>query len=152
MGIDDERRQSYFWSDYHAGMRVDHLPDGYRHFGLHGHDYWYFGGVYYGGGPDGYMVIAPPVDADIPELPPGAETVQDASGNTYYYAGDAFYVQSSDGYVVVAPPLGVTVTAPPSDAVPVVINGIQYFQSGGVYYQPVIQDGVTVYLTVPQPS
>ena len=27
MDIDEDRRQSYFWSDYHAGMRIDRLPD-----------------------------------------------------------------------------------------------------------------------------
>ena len=152
MDVDNERRQSYYWSDYHPGMRIDHLPDGYRHFGLRGHDYWFYGGVFYDGGPSGYMVVAPPLDATIPDLPPGVETVQDASGNVYYYAGGAFYIQTSDGYEVVAPPMGVTVTALPPDAVTVVINGGQYFQADGVFYQPVIQDGVTVYLTVPQPQ
>jgi len=152
MDIDNERRQSYYWSDYHPGMRIDHLPDGYRHYRVHGHDYCYFDGVYYDNGPEGYVVVAPPVDADISDLPPGAETVEDASGNVYYYAGGAFYIQSSDGYVVVAPPLGVTVSVSPPDAVPVVINGVEYFQADGMFYQPVIQNGVTAYLTVPQPQ
>jgi hypothetical protein len=151
MDIDADRRQTFFWSDVHRGARFDHLPDGYRRFHVRDHDYFYFGGIFYDTGPDGYVVVAPPVDAVIPELPPGAETVQDASGNVYYYAGGAYYVPTADGFAVVAPPLGVTVTEPPTDAVAVVINGVEYFQADGVCYQPVLENGVTAYLTVPQP-
>jgi hypothetical protein len=151
MDIDPDRRQSFFWSDYHRGMRVDRLPDGYRRFHLHDHDYFYFGGVYYDDGPSGYVVIDPPLDADIPDLPPGAETVV-VNGTVYYYVDGTFYVQQSDGsYVVVAAPLGVTVAELPSDATSVVINGIVYYQADGTYYLPVMQNGVTAYLTVPQP-
>jgi len=151
MDIDEDRRQSYFWSDYHAGMRIDRLPDGYRHFRLHDHDFFYFGGVYYDSGPSGYEVCAPPVDANIPELPPGTETIQ-VGDTVYYYAAGAFYVQQADGtFVTVVAPLGVTVSLLPPDATSIVINGIGYFQANGVCYQPVMQNGVTAYLTVPQP-
>ena len=151
MDIAEERRQSYFWSDYHSGMRIDRLPDGYRRFRLHDHDFFFFGGVYYDSGPSGYVVCAPPVGADIPELPPGTETIQ-VGDTVYYYAAGAFYVQQPDGsFVTVAAPLGVTVDLLPQDATSVVIGGIGYFQANGVYYQPVMQNGVTVYLTVPQP-
>jgi len=151
MDIDEDRRQSYYWSDYHAGMRIDRLPDGYRRFHIHDHDYFYFGGVYYDSGPSGYVVCAPPVDADIPELPPGTEAIQ--AGNTvYYYAAGAFYVQQPDGsFVVVPAPLGVTVALLPPDATSVVVNGAGYFLADGVYYQPVMQGGVTAYLTIPAP-
>jgi hypothetical protein len=151
MDIDEDRRQSFFWSDYHRGMRVDRLPDGYRRIGIRGHFFFYYGGVYYDNGPSGYVVVDPPLDADIPDLPPGAETVQ-VGGTVYYYVDGAFYVQQPDGsYVVVAAPMGVTVSLLPSDAVPVGINGTTYYQSGGTYYLPVIENGVTAYLTVPQP-
>lgn len=151
MDIDQDRRQSFFWSDYHRGMRVDRLPDGYRRFHLHDHDYFYFGGVYYDDGPSGYVVIDPPLDADIPDLPPGTETVV-ANGMVYYYVAGTFYVQQSDGsYVVVAAPLGVTVAELPPDATSVVVNGTGYFQAEGTFYLPVMQNGVTAYLTVPQP-
>ena len=151
MDIGEERRQSYFWSDYHAGMRVNRLPDGYRRFHIHDHDYFYFGGVYYDSGPSGYVVCAPPMDAEIPELPPGAETIQ-VGDAVYYYAAGAFYLQQPDGgFIVVAAPLGVTVSMLPPDATSVVVNGVGYFQADGTYYQPVMQYGVTAYLTVPQP-
>jgi hypothetical protein len=151
MDIDEDRRQSYFWSDYHAGMRIDRLPDGYRRFRLHNHDFFFFGGVYYDSGPAGYVVCAPPVGAYIPELPPGTETIQ-VGDTIYYYVAGAFYVQQPDGsFVVVAAPLGVTVSLLPPDAASVVINGMGYFQADGVYYQPVMQNGVTAYLTIPPP-
>ncbi len=96
MDIAQERRQSYFWSNYHKGMRITRLPDGYRRFRVHNHDYFYFEGVFYNDEPSGYVVIAAPVDAEIPDLPPGTETV--VVGNTiYYYADGAFYLQQLDG-------------------------------------------------------
>jgi hypothetical protein len=152
MDIDGERHQSYFWSDYHRGMRVDHLPHGFHRFDWRGRPYFFFEGVFYDQDPGGYYdVVDAPVDADVPELPPGAESVV-VNGTVYYYAGGAFYVQQADGqYVVVAPPMGVTVSELPPDATPVSVNGYTYYQSNGTYYEPVEQNGVTVYETVPQP-
>jgi hypothetical protein len=152
MDIDEDRRQSYFWSDYHRGMRVEHLPDGYRRFRFHDHDYFYFEGVFYDDGSSGYVVIDPPVDASIPELPPGAETV--TVGDTlYYYAAGAFYVQQPDGtFEVVAAPMGVTVSLLPPEATAVVADGTTFYQAEGTYYLPVMQNGVTAYVTVPPPQ
>jgi hypothetical protein len=151
MDIDEDRRQSFFWSDYHRGMRVNRLPDGYRRIHVRNHDFFFFEGVFYDDEPSGYEVVAPPVDADIPDLPPGAETVE-VDGTVYYYAGGAFYVQQSDGsYVVVAAPIGVTVSMLPPDAVAVTINATTYYQADATYYLPVMQNGVTAYLTVAQP-
>jgi Family of unknown function (DUF6515) len=151
MDIAQERRQSYFWSDYHKGMQINRLPDGYRRFHVHDHDYFYFEGVFYDDESSGYVVIAPPVDVEIPELPPGAETV--VVGNTiYYYAAGAFYLQQPDGgYLVVVPPMGAIVSLLPPDAVQVIVNGTIYYLADGTYYMPIMQNGVTVYLTVPQP-
>jgi Family of unknown function (DUF6515) len=152
MDIDEDRRQSYYWSDYHRGMRVERLPDGYHRFHFHDHDYFYFEGVFYDSGPSGYVVIDPPIDADIPDVPPGAETVQ-VNGTVYYYADGTFYVQQADGsYVVAAAPIGVTVSMLSPDATAVVINGATYYQADGTYYLPVMQNGVTAYLTVAQPG
>ena len=152
LDIGEDRRQSYFWSDYHRGMRVDRLPDGYRRFRIHDHDFFYYGGVYYDGGASGYVVVDPPLDADIPELPPGAETLQ-VGNSIYYYVDGAFYVQQSDSsYVIVAAPIGVTVSLLPSDAITVGVNGTTYYQADMTYYLPVMQDGVTAYITVPPPQ
>jgi hypothetical protein len=146
-----ERRQSYFWSDYHKDMHVDRLPDGYRRIGVRGHFYFYFGGVFYDNGPSGYVVVTPPMDAEIPELPPGAETV--VVGNAiYYYAAGAYYVQQPDGgFTVVGAPVGAVVSMLPPDASEVDNNGTGYYVADGVYYLPVMQNGVTAYEVVPQP-
>jgi hypothetical protein len=151
MNIDEDRSQSFFWSDYHRGMHVDRLPDGNHHFRFHDHDYFYFEGVYYDDEPSGYVVVDAPVDADVPDLPPGAETVV-VNGTIYYYADGVFYVQQADdSYVVVAAPMGVTVSLLPPDAVETVVNGIAYYLADETYFLPVMQDGVTAYLTVQQP-
>ena len=83
----------------------------------------------------------------VPNLPPGAEAIT-AGGQAYYYAAGTFYLQTPEGYQVTPAPLGVTVSSLPPDAVPVTLNGRLYYQSGGAYYLPVMQDGVTVYMTV----
>lgn len=116
-----------------------------------GHPFFYFEGVYYDQGAAGYVIVAPPLGAVVSELPPGAETV--VLGDTvYYYAGGAFYVQQPDGsFVVVAQPIGVTVTMLPPDAISVLINGIVHYQADSAYYLPVMQNGVTAYLTVHLP-
>jgi Family of unknown function (DUF6515) len=151
MDVAAERSQSFYWSDFHAGTRINRLPDGYRRIGVRGHPYFYFGGIFYDSGPSGYVMIAPPLDAEIPDLPPGTETV--VLGDTYYYyAGGAFYVQQSDGsYAVVAAPIGVTVSTLPPDATPVTINGITCYQSDGAYFEPVMENGVTAFLTIQSP-
>jgi hypothetical protein len=151
LDIGEERRQASFWSDFHAGMRIDRLPDGFRRIGVRGHPYFYFQGVFYDNGPSGYVVIAPPVEASVTELPPGTETV--VLGDTYYYyAGGAFYVQQADGtYIVVAPPIGVTVSTLPPDATPILINGMSCYQADGGCYEPVMVNGAVAYLTIPPP-
>jgi hypothetical protein len=50
--------------------------------------------------------------------------------------------------VVVNPPIGVTVVAVPPGATQVTVNGQVYFLANGIHYQPVMQNGVTVYTTV----
>lgn len=152
MDIARERSQSAYWSGFRPGMTTGRLPDGWRRIGIRGHDYFYFGGVFYDTGPAGYVVIAPPVDADLPELPPDTETV--AVGDTvYYYAAGAFYLQQPDGsFIVVAAPIGAIVSLLPPDAVPVIINGTTYYLADGVYYQPIMGNGAVAYLIVPQPN
>lgn len=153
LDIAQDRRQSYFWSDFHPGMRIHDLPRGYHRFHFRDHDYYYFSGLFYINEPSvGYVIIAPPVGAEVSDLPPGAEDVV-ANDTIYYYAAGAFYVQQPDSnFLVVAPPLGVTVTLLPPGAVQVIVNGISYYEADGAYYLPVMQNGVVVYLTVQRPQ
>jgi len=87
----------------------------------------------------------------VPVLPPGAETIV-AGGRVYYYAAGIFYAPHPNGFQVVLAPLGVTVSSLPLDAARVTLNGRFYFQARGVYYLPVMQDGVTVYVTTQPPT
>jgi len=48
----------------------------------------------------------------------------------------------------VAAPIGVTVSTLPPDATPVTMSGITCYQSAGAFYEPVMANGVTVYLTI----
>lgn len=67
----------------------------------------------------------------------------------YYYYGGVFYRPYNGGYEVAAPPLGASVPNLPSDAQSIVIDGIQYYEANGVYYQPDVDDqGKTIYVVV----
>jgi len=67
----------------------------------------------------------------------------------YYYYGGVFYRPYNGGYQVTAPPMGASVPSLPSDAQSIEIDGIQYYESNGVYYQPDVDDhGKTIYVVV----
>lgn len=60
-------------------------------------------------------------------------------GQDLYYGYDGiYYQQQNDNYQVVAPPVGAEVPKLPSHAKPIQINGVQYFELNGVYYQEVV--------------
>jgi hypothetical protein len=69
-------------------------------------------------------------------------------GNTqFYYSGGLYYRQYEDSYRVVVPPIGAEVPSIPSDAEQVTINGRDYYEYKGVYYNAVVNnDGKTVYI------
>jgi hypothetical protein len=148
--VDEDRRQSFFWSDFHPGMRTDRLPEGCHRVNFHNHPYFYFEGVYYDSQPWGYAIIAPPIGVVVPELPPGAE-IMVVGGTVYYYAGGVFYIQQPGGFGVVAAPIGVDVAVLPPNATTAVVNGMVYYQADGTWYQPIMLNGVASYVTVPQP-
>lgn len=66
----------------------------------------------------------------------------------YYYSDGLYYQRNADAnnYSVVAPPIGAAIKSLPDDAQSIVINGVQYYESNGVYYEPIKQDdGSVVY-------
>jgi Family of unknown function (DUF6515) len=67
--------------------------------------YFYSGGIWYGPGPGGFVVIGAPFGMFVPVLPPYYTTVY-FGGAPYYYANDAYYqwVPGQNQYEVVAPP------------------------------------------------
>jgi hypothetical protein len=65
----------------------------------------------------------------------------------YYYYGGVFYRSYNGGYEVTTPPIGAAVPSLPSNAQSIVIDGIQYYEADGVYYQAnVDNNGKTVYI------
>jgi len=64
----------------------------------------------------------------------------------YFYSGGLFYQYDNNEYTVVEPPVGAEVTSLPSNAQSIMINGEQYYEANGVYYQPITKDdGSTSY-------
>jgi len=66
----------------------------------------------------------------------------------YYYSGGAFYRPMDDGgYEVTTPPVGAAVPELPKGARSIVIDGQQYYEFNGVYYQPTVNDqNKTIYV------
>ncbi len=62
----------------------------------------------------------------------------------YYYSDGLFYQYDDSQYTVVEPPVGAEVTTLPDNAQSIMINGVQYYEVNGVYYQPVTKDDGTV--------
>jgi hypothetical protein len=77
--------------------------------------YWFDGGVWYGWGRRGYVVVAPPVGVVVPILPRAYVTLS-IGGLPYYYANDVYYVRRDTGYVVVDPPPGADSASPSTAA------------------------------------
>ncbi len=54
----------------------------------------------------------------------------------YYYYGGVFYSPyDNGGYQVTAPPVGAGIPSLPSNAQPIKIDGVQYYELDGVYYK-----------------
>ena len=67
-------------------------------------------------------------------------------GAYFYYSDGLFYQYNNEEYTVVEPPLGAEINKLPAKAQSIVIDGQQYFELNGVYYQPITKDdGTTVY-------
>jgi hypothetical protein len=62
----------------------------------------------------------------------------------YFYSDGLFYENNNDQYTVVEPPVGAEVNSLPSNAQSIMINGQQYYEADGVYYQPITKDDGTL--------
>ena len=62
----------------------------------------------------------------------------------YFYSDGLFYQYDNSQYTVVEPPIGAEIATLPDKAQSIVINGVQYYELNGVYYQPVTKDDGTV--------
>ena len=107
--------------------------------GFYGPSYWrnrgyyhYYHG-YYG------TYYAPRLGFSIGFLPYGYYPFWYDDAEFFYYGG-LFYQYDNNEYTVVEPPIGAEVTSLPSNAQSIVINGEQYYEANGVYYQPITKD------------
>lgn len=58
----------------------------------------------------------------------------------YFYSDGYYYRYDNDNYTVVEPPLGAVLNSLPSGAKSLLIDGEQYYELNGVYYQAVTKD------------
>jgi hypothetical protein len=58
----------------------------------------------------------------------------------FFYSGGLFYQYDNNEYTVVEPPVGAEVNSLPSNAQSIVINGEQYYEANGVYYEAITKD------------
>lgn len=108
----------------------------------------YRGGYGYRGGYSRYY--APRIGFHINVLPYGYYPFY-WGDDQFYYDNGLFYQQydNSTDYQVVAPPMGAIMPNVPQDAKSITIDGQQYYELNGVYYQPVTtSDGTTGYKIV----
>ncbi len=62
----------------------------------------------------------------------------------YFYSGGLYYQYDNNQYTVVEPPIGAEVNTLPEKAQSIVINGQQYYELNGVYYEPITKDDGSV--------
>jgi len=97
----------------------------------------------FGGGYHGY----PGMGFRIAVLPYGYYPFYWGSDLYYYYGGVFYRPYDGGGYEVTVPPVGAEVPGLPRGAGSIMINGQQFYEFNGVYYQAVVNDkGKTVYV------
>ena len=111
-----------------AGVRVGYLP---------GNAYYHYNGGYYN------SYYAPRLGFSIGFLPFGYYPFWYGE-DQYFYSQGLYYQYDNDEYTVVEPPVGAEVTTLPSNAQSIVINGQQYYEVNGVYYEPITKDDGTL--------
>jgi hypothetical protein len=99
-------------------------------------------GVYYNH--NGYYssYYAPRIGLSVNVLPYGYYPFY-YGPSLYYYGGGMYYQQTDNTFTVVEPPIGAEVKQLPDNAQSIVINGVQYYELNGVYYQPITKDDGT---------
>jgi hypothetical protein len=80
-------------------------------------------------------------------LPYGYYPFYWGAGLYYYYDGIFYTPYDNGGYQVTAPPIGAGVPNLPRNANPIKIDGVQYYESDGVYYKESVDDkGKKIYV------
>lgn len=113
--------------------------------GFYGPSYWSSRGYYHYH--HGYYgtYYAPRLGFSIGFLPYGYYPFYYGDAE-FFYSGGLFYQYDNNEYTVVEPPVGAEINSLPSNAQSIMINGEQYYEANGVYYQPITKDdGSTSY-------
>lgn len=97
-------------------------------------EYFMRRGDFYRKTPAGLKLVAAPVGAVLPALPPGCVTLWIES-NEYAYGSAVFYRKTPAGYAVVAPPLNAYVRSLPKESRTVWTGGRKYFYVAGSFYE-----------------
>jgi hypothetical protein len=111
-----------------GGVRAGYLP---------GHAYYHYNHGYYG------SYYGPRLGFSVGFLPYGYYPFY-FDDYQYFYSGGLFYQYQNDQYTVVEPPVGAEIKTLPSNAQSIVINGQQYYEVNGVYYEPITKDDGTL--------
>ena len=111
-----------------AGVRVGFLP---------GHASYHYNHGYYG------SYYAPRLGFSVGFLPFGYYPFW-FDDDEYFYSQGLYYQYDNDEYTVVEPPVGAEVSTLPSNAQSIVINGQQFYEVNGVYYEPITKDDGTL--------
>jgi hypothetical protein len=115
-----------------AGGRGFYGPSYWRN-----NNYYHYHHGYYG------TYYAPRLGFSIGFLPYGYYPFYYGDAEFYYSSG-LFYQYDNNEYTVVEPPVGAEINTLPSNAQSIVINGEQYYEANGVYYQPITKDDGSV--------
>ncbi len=113
---------------YSGGVQAGYLP---------GHAYYHYNRGYYG------SYYGPRLGFSVGYLPYGYYPFY-YGDYQYFYSGGLFYQYDNDQYTVVEPPVGAEIQTLPSNAQSIVINGQQYYEVNGVYYEPITKDDGTL--------
>ena len=107
--------------------------------GFYGPSYWRTRGYYHYN--HGYYgtYYAPRLGFSIGFLPYGYYPFY-YGDDQFFYSGGLFYQYDNNEYTVVEPPVGAEINTLPSNAQSIMINGEQYYEADGVYYQPITKD------------
>jgi len=112
----------------YSGPRTGYLP---------GHAYYHYNGGYYN------SYYAPRLGFSVGYLPYGYYPFY-WDDYQYFYSQGLYYQFENDQYTVVEPPVGAEVSTLPPNAQSIVINGQQYYEVNGVYYEPITKDDGTL--------
>ncbi len=94
-----------------SGIRVHALPSHSPPIVWRGSNYWFWSGVWYAPGQNGYVVVRPPYGVVVTDLPTFATAVV-IGGITYLYMNGVYYRERIEGgYEVVATPVAAQGTA-----------------------------------------